>query len=411
MHANEVQVLRQLAATYMDYAGLPRQQEKRKLWMKLNSFRMERPLVLFDQLPWHELDVDGSLLNQVEDPYWRDVETGLRQQIYKWEHMPADMVLNPYIALPRPITYTGYGIDVQRDILLTDAANDVRSQRYTNQFHELEDIQKIKTPQAILNGETEQEIRQQADMIFGGIADYKMNGFVPPLGFWDFIAQWMTLEQLFFNLMDRPELMHGIIEKLVSCTCELIEQMNRDRLFEVYSKLCHCSHTFEEDFPSPEADLDRPGSQDAWAFGLAQPFTSVSPQITKEFEVAYMKRIFPYFGRIYYGCCDRLDDRLEYILELPRVRKISCSPWSDREVFAQKLPRNYVMSNKPNPAFFAVTRFDVDTVRQDIAKTFRAAKRNQINLELIFKDVSTVHYQPQRLWETAKMAVEMAERY
>ena len=69
-------------------------------------------------------------------------------------------------------------------------------------------------------------------------------------------------------------------------------------------------------------------------FGMAQLFTSVSPQITEEFEVNYMQRIFPHFGAIYYGCCDRLDDRLDKICRMPNIlrertfRKYSSTPRS-----------------------------------------------------------------------------------
>jgi len=411
MTKNDIHVLRQLAEKYMGYAGLPAQKEKIKLWKKLNRFEMERPLVLFDQLPWHELDVDDSLTNQVEDPYWRAVETELRQRIYKWEHMPADMALDPYITLPRPIAYSGYGIEAQVDIIQTGGAANALSQRFANQFHGMEDIERIQTPKAILDQSAENVIRQQAHMIFDGIADFKLAGMTLCLGFWDLIAQWMSVEQVYIDLMDRPELLHGIMEKLTVCTIQLIQQMSNDGLFDCYSNSCHCSHTYEDGFPPEGASLGSPSSEDVWAFGLAQLFTSVSPRVTKEFEVDYMKRIFPYFGRIYYGCCDRLDDRLEYILELPNVRKISCSPWSDRDIFAEKLPQHCVMSSKPNPAFFAAEAFEIDVIKQDIAKTFQAAKRNNTSLELIFKDISTVKGQPQRLWDTAKAVVEMACDY
>ena len=411
MTQNDIYVLRQLAEKYMLYASLSVQKEKINLWEKLNRFEMERPLILFDQLPWHELDVDGFLVNQVENHYWRAVETDLRQKIYKWEHLPADMVLNPYITLPRPIAYSGYGVAVQADILQIGEASNASSRHYTNQFHEMEDIEKIRTPKTVLDKKADAIIRQQASMIFDGIADYKLTGMTLHLGFWDFISEWMGVEQIYIEIIDRPELLHGIMEKLTVCTIEQIEQMNRDGLFDVYTNICHCSHTFEDDFPPKITEFDNPSSKDVWAFGLAQLFTSVSPEVTKEFEVDYMKRIFPYFGRIYYGCCDRLDDRLEYILTLPNVRKISCSPWSNRDVFAEKLPRNYIMSSKPNPSFFASETFEIDLIKQDLTKTFDAAKRNNTNLELIFKDISTVNYQPQRLWETAKTAVEAACEY
>ena len=103
LNAAEIAVLRQLASEYAQAASLGGQGERRQRWLNLNHLRGERPLVLIDQIPWEEMDVDGSLDCQVRDPYWRGVETNLRQTLYKWRHMPADMVLDPYICLPRPI--------------------------------------------------------------------------------------------------------------------------------------------------------------------------------------------------------------------------------------------------------------------------------------------------------------------
>ena len=57
-------------------------------------------MVLIDQIPWGEMDVDGSLICQVQEPYWRNVENDLRMTIYKWEHMPVDMVVTAEQTLP-----------------------------------------------------------------------------------------------------------------------------------------------------------------------------------------------------------------------------------------------------------------------------------------------------------------------
>jgi hypothetical protein len=208
--------------------------------------------------------------------------------------------------------------------------------------------------------------------------------------------------------LDRPELIHALMEKLMDGLVYQIGQMNALGLFDVYTNLCHCSHTFSDDLPVGDA-VRHPTSHDSWAFGLAQLFTSVSPAITDEFEVQYMKRVFPFFGAIYYGCCDRLDDRLDVVTKMPKIRKISCSPWSDRENFARNLPKGYVMSNKPTPAILAYDSFDEDAARRDLTRTIRAAHENQVPLEMILKDVSTVRYDPKRLWRWAKIAIEESE--
>jgi len=263
--------------------------------------------------------------------------------------MPADMVVPPYILLPRLTNSTGYGIDVEEEKLVGDASNDVVGHKFFNQFETMESVERIKTPIITVDRKGEELIRQQAEVIFNGIAPIKMQGTTVHLGIWDWITQWMGVENCYIELMDRPELMHAIMYRITNATIASIEP--------------------------------------------------------------YMKKLFPYFGAIYYGCCDRLDDRMDIITQMPNIRKISCSPWSNREVFANKLPKGYVMSNKPTPALLAVDNMSYDEVRADIRRTMKAAKDNNVNLELILKDISTARYEPQRLWKWSKIALEEAENY
>ena len=407
LRAEDRETLRTLARRYAAYALSEKNNENRELWRALNQGTMLKPMVAIDQMPWNELNVDGCLSCTVADPYFRRVEWQLRSEIYKWEHLPADMVLNPYILLPRPVDNTGYGLRAEHEaVAFTDSANNVVSKRYVNQFREPEDVEKIRTPVISIDRAAEAGIVATATELFDGIAPVRLQGVVLHLGFWDFIAQWMGVENCYIELMDRPEMMHAIMERLTVTTLAEIEQLNRLGHYDVNGNTCHCSYTFSDELPSAACDRDNPTSRDGWAFGMAQLFTSVSPQITAEFEVPYMQRLFPHFGAIYYGCCDRLDDRLDIVCKMPNIRKISCSPWSDRDNFAANLPRQYVMSNKPSPALLALPTFDEDAVRADLRRTIDAARRHNVRLELILKDISTVKYEPERLWRWSQIAAE-----
>lgn len=406
MTREEIGILRELAARYADIAALPVQQECKRLWMQLNTLHMERPMVLLDQIPWNEMDVDGSLACRVTDPYWRNVEEKLRRTLYQWEHMPGDMVVLPYLCLPRPIHNSGWGIETEADrIIRPEEGATASSYQYHNQIRGMEDVERIQMPRITLDSDREKEIIQQAHFLLDGIVDFRMTGLCLHLGLWDQIAKWMGVENCYLELMDRPEMMHALMEKLTEGMLGVIDQLNRMEGFDLDSARCHCSHTFLPDLPK-EGDLALSGN--AWAFGLAQLFTAASPAVTAEFEVPYMKRIFPFFGAIYYGCCDRLDDRMDIIRRLPKIRKLSCSPWSDREHFAQVMPDECVMSNKPNPALLAGESLDEEEIRRDLRRTIAAARAYGRSLEMILKDISTVRHRPQRLWTWARIAAEEA---
>lgn len=407
----EREILRALAATYMGYATSPAQLETQKLWAALNNGNMQRPMVMIDQIPWHEMDVDGSLICKIAHPYWQKVECWLRQSIYKFEHMPVDMVLPPYMCLPRVLNdpaYNTLGIAIDEQTASTDQANDVVSHGYINQFEDMEDVEKIKFTDLSADETVEAAVWEQAQQIFAGIALCNWEGVNLHLGLWDRVSEWMNVEECYYALCDQPELLHAIMERVTQVATQWIASGNKQGLFDTATAICHCSCTLRAPFAQ---QIPFGTSQNSWAFGMAQLFTSVAPATTKEFEVDYMKRLFCNFGDMYYGCCERLDDRLDVIMQLPNVRKISCSPWSDREKFAEKLPKHIILSNKPNPAMVGAGAMDETVIRKDLQRTMAAAKANGIGMEMILKDNSSVQYQPQRLWEFSKIAMEEVARW
>ena len=401
------EILRSLASRYMVYALSDRNNEKRELWRALNNLHMQKPMITIDQMPWHELDVDGFLQCEVEEPYFRGIEWQLRTEIYKWEHLPVDMVLNPYISLPRPVSNTGFGLTTRR--LAHDSAGNIQSYLFEDQLAEMEDVEKIKTPVLTLDRAREADIVSTAEDIFSGIAPVKLRGIMLHSGLWDSITFWKGVESCYIDLLDRPELIHAIMERYTNAFIAQIKQINKLGLYDITSNLCHCSHTFDDRLPAAGCDPDHPTTYDGWTFSMAQLFTSVSPAINEEFEVPYMSKIFSYFGAVYYGCCERLDDRLDIIDRMPNIRKVSCSPWSDREHFASVLPKKYIMSNKPNPSYLAESSFDEEVVRKDLRRTVAAAKNNGLGLEFLLKDITTVKNDPRRLWRWAEIALEETE--
>jgi hypothetical protein len=145
-----------------------------------------------------------------------------------------------------------------------------------------------------------------------------------------------------------------------------------------------------------------------WACGMAQMFATVSPAMFEEYEINYMKPIFGRFGRVYYGCCDPLHDRMKEVRKLPNLRKVSMSPWADKERGAEEIGSSLVFSNKPNPAFVATTVFDDDLVRKDLTATRDICRKHGCPLEFILKDISTVNHDPSRLKKWADIAMEVA---
>ena len=115
------------------------------------------------------------------------------------------------------------------------------------------------------------------------------------------------------------------------------------------------------------------------------------------------------WGLTYYGCCEPLDGKMELMRRIPNLRKLSVSPWCRSERAVDEIGGDYVISRKPNPAVLATDTWNPARARREI-RDFLDLARGRGHIELIMKDISTVRYEPQRLWEWARIAMEEAER-
>src|SRR4030042_3141596 len=108
-------ILRELGKKLAEIGSLPIQQERKRLWSQLNRREAVRPMIWLNDICWHELDVDDELLERTSNPFCRRIKAGLRQTIYWWNHMPADMVVEPVIYSPLTVENTGIGVDIDED--------------------------------------------------------------------------------------------------------------------------------------------------------------------------------------------------------------------------------------------------------------------------------------------------------
>jgi hypothetical protein len=147
-----------------------------------------------------------------------------------------------------------------------------------------------------------------------------------------------------------------------------------------------------------------------WGCSNAQIFAGVSPHMHWEFALKHDLRWLNRWGLTYYGCCEPLDVKMDLVRRIPNLRKVSITPWCNTGRAVDRIGSAYVISRKPNPAILAEDEWDPERAREDL-RGFLEATGGQCHVELIMKDVSTVRYHPQRLWEWAALALEVAEEF
>ena len=183
-------ILRGLAEQKAAAGAESSQKEKARLWAALNDLKSERPLVWINEIPWNEMNVDDELTLQCEGRWAREQEENLRKELYQWNHLPGDMVVNPWIACPKAIHSTDFGIVEDTDVVKTDETNEVVSRHFIVQIEKMADLGKIQMPE-VTYSEEQTAVREAAfNNVFGDILPVKVVGqshiwFTP----WDFLIR------------------------------------------------------------------------------------------------------------------------------------------------------------------------------------------------------------------------------
>ena len=408
-------ILRELGKRVADVGTLPVQQQRKAMWTRMNSLQDTRAMVWINEVCWNEMDTEGELTLRTGSPFCRRIETELRLVLYQWEHMPCDMVVEPVIYAPQVVENSGVGINVEEDIATTDTDNLVVSHRFHIQIRGEDDIEKITFPKVVHHQEKSEANLQAYRDIFDGILQVEQGGsqgfwFAP----WDDIITWTGVEEALMDLALRPAYIHKIIDRLVNAYLHALDQYEELNLLALNNsnvRIGSGAYGYTDELPQPEADGDHVRTSDIWGCATAQIFSAISPEMHQEFALPYEKRWLKRFGLTYYGCCEPLHNKLDILKSIPNLRKISISPWANLNEAAEQTAGDYVLSLKPSPAVFAQHQWHPELAREELQKKLKIAKAYGCNVEIVMKDISTVHHQPERLWQWAAMASEICQEH
>jgi len=416
IYKKDREILKSLAEELAEIASLPIQKEKAEMWKRLNKLEDVKPMVWINEIPWQEMNVNDELTLRCESEFCRRIEQELRQTIYQWKHLRVDMVVEPKIYSPLVIYDTGFGISEDSDVLRLDPNNPVVSRHFHPQIQNEEDIEKIKYPVVTYDAEATEERYQLMLDIFDGILEVEKRG-APGFWFapWDLLVTWWGVEKLMIDLIERPDLVHKAIARLVDAHLHSLDQYEVLGLLSLNNgpvRVGSGGYGYTDELPKPGYDPNYVRPTDLWGCATAQIFVAVSPQMHEEFAVKYEKRWLERFGLTYYGCCEPLHRKMDMLKRnIPNLRKVSMNYRVNVDEAVEAVGRDYVFSYKPNPAILAEAIWNVEKARAELENVLKRTKAKGCIVEIIMKDISTVNYAPHRLWEWAEMASKLTEEY
>jgi len=393
--SHDREILRQLAGRIREISELPIMQERRGQWTAINDLHSERPMILVSpEGSWNEINPTIELT--CDDPDARSQELAFRQTIYRYECLGDDSVISPHYICGWHFRSTGYGVE------LKDASTGIEGGAFKHipPITDLaEGLKRLRHQTVTVDRDAINRENKQVTDLFGGILTPR-----PATGY----GHWTTgltitaialigLEELMMAMVDDPDglkaLMQFLYDDMKSCLRQLESAGALGRNADG-NGIGSGNLGFVNDLPS----LDRPAEEPVplkhlWGLCESQETVGVSPEMFAEFIWPYQKPLMELFGLVYYGCCEPVEKRLQWIRQAKNLRCISVSPWSNLETCAELYGRNYVLCRKPNPSFVA-SRFEENTIRQDIRHTLDVA--GDLNLVFVLKDTHTVNHQPQR---------------
>ena len=409
------QVLRELGSRIAEIGALPIQQKRRGMWTRLNKLDAVKPMIWINNIPWHEMNVDDELVIRTGSPFCQRIEAELRQILYRWKHMPCDMVVEPAICSPLAVHVSGIGLETEEDIIKTDEDSNVFSHRFHRIVENEDDIQKIEMPVITHNEAKTEEDFQAYEAVFDGVLPVKRRGF-PGFGFspFDHLIKLTGVQQALLDLSLRPKFIHKLMDRLTSAYLRALDQFESLSLLALNNyngSVGSGAYGYTDELPQSDFEGKHVRTIDIWGCATTQIFSEVSPEMHEEFALDYERRWLDRFGLGYYGCCEPLFMKMKILKKIPNLRKISVSPWNDMEKMAEQMAGDYVFSHKPNPAILAPDSWNPGLAREELESMLQTTRKKGCHVETIMKDISTVRYQPQRLWEWARIATEVTERF
>ena len=414
LQQRERDVLRRLAAELAAAAASGLHREKAGLWRALNDLQSERPMVWITEIPWHEMNVGDELTLRTTHPWARETETLLRRAVYQWRHMPADMVLDDFIECPLSIHSTDFGIVEDVDIARTDEASDIVSRHFNVQIRGPEDLDKIRMPVVTHDRTTTEVVHDTMERLFADIMPVRLVGqthiWCAP---WDYLVRWWGVEEAMVDMIQRPEMVNAAVDRMVDAWMVELDQFAEQNLLSLDDRNIRIGsggYGYTGDLPDPGSRRSHVLPADMWGCSNAQVFAGISPDMHWEFALRHDLRWLERWGLTYYGCCEPLDRKIDLLRRIPNLRKISMSSWSDFESLIRQVGADYVISYKPSPAIFAEEVWRPDKARAALTRVLELTHR-RCHLEIIMADVSTVRYDPRRLWDWARIASETVAQY
>jgi hypothetical protein len=334
------------------------------------------------------------------------MEWSLRSRLYYHEHLHDDTVIENEWVVSKVVSNTGWGLQPRHKPSTTTTG----AWGFDPVINQPADLKQLKFPEVNYDEAATQRNFEEAQELLGDILAVKLKG-VSHVSFhpMSLYCQLRGLGQVMLDMYANPSMLHDAMAFLEEGNRSIVKQYEQLNLLSLNNDSTYHSSGgvgYTDELPQPDYNPDRIRPCDMWSSAEAQEMAQVSPEMHHEFILQYEKRLLEPFGLNGYGCCEDLTRKLDYVLTIPNIRRISISPWADVETCAEKLQGDYIFSWKPHPSHL-VGDFNAQHIRAYLQHTVDVTK--DCVIEMILKDTHTCEHHPERFTMWTDIAREVAE--
>ena len=402
--------IREFAKQYAELAHSPAQEEKRRLWKGLNSFSFQRPLIYMRAIPYHEF-FDFSVIKS-EDPLLRQIETDLATSVLFRQKLKDDFIFEPWVKVRARFTVEekdrwGVPCTLGEHVMAHGAA------AFMPSVMNEEDIEKIKPPEYEIDEKTTAKDMEKVEEALGGVLPAVCDRQGSFCVMWNRdistdLAKLRGLEQIMWDVYDRPEWLHRLLGIMRDTVLDDIEKTEKAGNF----RRCNNENQampYCEELAVPDAGQDSCKTAELWNFMASQEFTGIGPELYDEFMLRYQIPVMERFGMSAYGCCEDMTAKISLLKKIKNLRRIAITPFSDVRKCAEQIGRDYVASYRPNPTDMIAGGLDEDLVRRIVKRDYQILRENNCVFDITLKDVETIAEKPENMIRWVELVRQIGE--
>ena len=398
--SNDRSLVRDLARRVADAALSDEYELRRRRWRDVNELRKpdRAPVWCRPAGGWKEILPPSAL--QCQDALCRGVERTLRQHLFKHD-VGDDHIVDPWWDVSAVFDRDTQHVWGFRTGNLA-GSTDLGGFHYDPPIKDPSDYEKITIPTFVYNpGKTDEAASRMSDLL-GDILPVRLT-CGPRLHalFNTYLDQLRGMANMLEDLAFRPHVVHRVLAKMLEGVLRSLRAVEDTGLLTPnHFGPMTCSD------PIGESEDGKTHLHNLWISANSQEFQNVSPAMWEEFLLNYQIPVFQQFGRVQYGCCEDLSQKIEGMLRIPNLRTFVSSFWTDLDKVVEACGADYTIMWRQLSAHVTVST-DMAAVRRHLRDGMR--KMRGCYYQIVMREIETLGPNPRCLHDWARVAIEEAE--